>query len=163
MRSVIHIIAGIFVISAFAQCGNAKKTLSARPEALQLGDVVSEPWRTEGSAAAGTNLFIPVISGSDIFLDSVYYRGRRAKLEKVQRGNYLVYIGRFENRPKPDIVMHADPRKEVGNRPPEFRKPLPFELEEDEAVVSFKERDVVKYFRIARVKEGAPVVNPRKE
>lgn len=163
MRAVIRILAGIVVISAFVQCANSQKVLSAQPEVLRLGDVVSENWRTEGSPLSGTNIFIPVTSGSDILLDSVYYRGRGAKLEKVQRGSYLVYIGRFENRPKTDIIMHADPRKEVGNQPPEFRKAIPFELEEDEAVVSFKEGNAVKYFRIARVKEGAPVVNPRKE
>ncbi|MGS2763516.1 hypothetical protein [Sinomicrobium sp. M5D2P9] len=163
MRAVIQILTGIFVISAFAQCANSRKVLSAQPEALQLGDVVSENWRTEGKPLSGTNIFIPVISGSDIFLDSVYYRGMAAKLEKVQRGNYLVYIGRFTNRQKPDIIMHADPVKEVGNRPPEFPQSIPFELAEGEAVVSYSEKGRTGYFRISGVKEEKPVVNPPEE
>ncbi|UGU17829.1 hypothetical protein LS482_08095 [Sinomicrobium kalidii] len=163
MKITINILVGIMVISAFSQCVNSKKVLSRKPDGLELGEVVSEAWTTEGSPESGTNLFIPVISGSDIYLDSLYYRGRAVQLEKVQRGSYLVYIGRFVNAPKPDIIMHADPGKEVGNRPPELRKPIPFELAEDEAVVSYKKEGKLKYFKIARVKEGKPVVTPRKE
>lgn len=163
MRAAINILAGVMVISAFSQCANSKKALSQQPDSLELGEVVSEAWSTEGSPETGINLFIPVISGRDVYLDSVFYGGRVVKLEKVQRGSYLVYIGRFVNAPKPDIVMHADPTKEGGNRPPKIRKPIPFELAGDEAVVSYKEGETVKYFKIPHVKEGKPVVNPGKE
>ncbi|MBC9796926.1 hypothetical protein [Sinomicrobium weinanense] len=163
MRTAINILVGIMMMSAFSQCANSRKAISQKPDGLELGEVVSEAWTMESSPESGTNLFIPVTSANGIFLDSVFYKGRRTALEKVQRGSYLVYIGRFMDSSKPDIVMHADPRKEAGNRPPEIRKPIPFELAEDEAVVSFKEGDVVKYFKIPHVKEGKPVVNPRKE
>ena len=70
---------------------------------------------------------------------------------------------KFENH-KPDIVMHSDPKKEVGNQPPRLRteeeKTFPFELNADEAVLSYLENGKVKYVKISGVKDKPARIYP---
>ncbi|SFW43432.1 hypothetical protein SAMN02927921_01658 [Sinomicrobium oceani] len=160
MKRFVYRCSGLLLMSVLLSCAGSRKQVTARPEGLELGNVVTENWRNGAKPGSGTTIFIPVTSESDVLLDSVYYRGKGAKLEKVQRGNYLVYIGWFVHKPKQDIIMHADPKKEVGNRPPELPGPSPFELEDDEAVVSYVARGKTRYFKVSGITEEKTVVNP---
>ena len=155
-------LAGI-VLSAFSQC-SSQKLVKTPP--FVLGEVMAEEWVEAGeNGASGTHLFIPVEEGKAIPLDSVYFRGKAEKLEKIQRDSYLVYIGRFKNKTdgQEDMILHADPEKEFGNKPPELGKKIPFELEDDEAVVSFMEKGKTKYYKIEDIKASVPVQLPEKQ
>ena len=63
-------------------------------------------------------------------------------------------IGHFNNsnREKYDIIIDADRKKEINNKPPETVK-IPFELKENEAVISYKEDGKTKYFKIENIKQ----------
>ena len=154
------IVVGILSLGLL-QCSSQK--LVTKPPFV-LGEVVAEDWiaGVEGGGS-GTNLFIPVESGRDILLDSVYFRNKVVKPKRIQRDNYLVYIGRFKkssNQPK-DMILHEDPKKEFGNTPPELKTTIPFSLKANEAVVSFSEKGKTKYYKIEGIKESVPVKPPK--
>ena len=141
-----------------SKCDNSQKLVEKPP--FKTGEVICEGWESEKNKS-GINLFIPIEEGKEIELDSVYFRGDIVKLEKVKRDNYLVYIGRFKNTSfaNRDIVMHSDPKKEAGNVPPLPKKKIPFELEENEAVISFIENGKEKYCKLENIKVSPIVKN----
>ena len=141
-----------------SKCSSSQELVENPP--FKTGDVVSEDW-VSAEGERGTNLFVPITEGKDIELDSVYFRGNIVKLEKIKRDSYLVFIGKFKNNPQSerDFVMHSDPKKEAGNKPPLPQRKLPFELKESEAVVSFTEGEEEKYYKIENIKESPTVKN----
>ncbi len=89
---------------------------------------------------------------SAVEADSLFFRGRTYKLQVTDSETGFVLQASHRQKPneKPDMVMHADSTKEIGNQPP---KPLPtdrtfpFELQPDEAVISYILRaDGRKYY-----------------
>ena len=74
--------------------------------------------------------------------DSLFFRGKRYKLEVTDsETGFILQASRDEYpREKPDIIMHADSTREIGNQPPKplpSPKAFPFDLEPDEAVISY--------------------------
>ncbi len=74
--------------------------------------------------------------------DSLYFRGRVLSpvIEDSETGMLLTASYELVAPEKPDMVMHADPKEEVGNQPPAplpDGKAFPFALEPDEAVLSY--------------------------
>lgn len=112
---------------------------------------------------AGINVFISVAEEdeTDIKLDSVYFRGKSAKLETKPQ-NESLYIGRFKSDANKgyDIVMSGDTKQEYGNKMPETNKDFPFDLNNDECVVSYKVGSKTKYFKIGNVVEKKPTEYP---
>jgi len=106
------------------------------------------------------------IDPSSITLDSLYFRGRVMKAESQESETGFTITATFiENKPKPDIIMHADGRREVGNQPPKSLTPgkaFPFDLGTDEAVISYFEGEAPdkRYYKISGVAEKQGRISP---
>jgi len=142
-----------FFMMAFSQCSSTKKLQEKAP--MTLGDVYCQRWiaGVQGGGS-GLNVFIPVNDAS-ISLDSVFFRGKAAKLEIKQAGQETIYIGRFsgEVNQKRDINMNGDVKAEYGNKPPIIYNKNPFELKHNECVVSYMKGKKKEYFKIENIKE----------
>lgn len=153
MKLLLKTIPALLVLFSFSNCANGKKLQEDAPVAIDVEQAYYTTWtggvRTAGS---GYNLFIPLKPNSQIQLDSAFFRGRKAVIEKVDSEAGL-FVARFKNPSKKDIIMHADPKEEYGNEPPVILEKLPFELEEDEAVVKYSKNGNSNYFRIKEVKK----------
>ncbi len=122
--------------------------------------------REEGGS--GFTLSLPIEDNvGEVTFEEIYFRGHIMKpsLEQNEKGFALVCIHRNENpEEKPDIVMHADPKEEIGNQPPSLlktdQKEFPFKLEKDEVVIGYKEkgRKRMLFFKIIGVKEKPPLL-----
>ena len=92
--------------------------------------------------------------------DSLYFRGRVLKPVLADTETGVVLTARYPTvtLEKPDLIMHADSLREVGNQPP---APLPeghafpFDLKRDEAVLSYrlKAEPGLRYYRITGIVE----------
>ena len=73
-------------------------------------------------------------------------------------------IGYFKNQNNRDVIMDGDATKEALNIPPEK---IPFQLNENEAVVSYFENDKMVYYKISNIEEkeilAYPQSNPKIE
>lgn len=145
---------GFFFISlvmmSFSQCASTKILEGEIP--LEIGQVSYQSWVAgiEGGGS-GVNLFIPLVSNKDnLVLDSVYFQGKKVQLERKTKS---LYVGRFKKstNQKKDVVMSADPAAEFNNPVPEVPQKIPFELKQDECVVSFTDRKRTKYFKISDI------------
>ena len=158
VKQILFLIIITLVTISFSQCAVTQKLQKAI--ALEFGEAYSQTWvgGVKGSGS-GINLYIPVKTHeTDIVLDSVYYKGKKVKLEEA---NPNLYVGRFSmTTTKPDIVMSNKPYAEYGNKVPEIQQNGPFDLQDDECVLSYTEGKKRKYYKISGIIKKEPIFYP---
>lgn len=93
-------------------------------------------------------------NNKEIQLDSVYFRNHKAPLKRVESDENFIFSGSFTTSTIPhDYILHSDPKQEFGNKPPVTVSKLPFELRDNEAIVSYFYKDKINYYKILEVKE----------
>jgi hypothetical protein len=93
-------------------------------------------------------------NNEEIQLDSVYFRNHKAPLKRLDSDGNSVFIGSFTTSKTPhDYILDSDPKQEFGNKPPVTVSKLPFELRDNEAVVSYFYKGNINYYKILEVKE----------
>lgn len=94
------------------------------------------------------------LRSSQVALDSIYFRNMKVALESVKNTSDSIYIGHFQY-PNTNIkhIYHEDSRKEYGNVVPDISRKIPFELQKDEAIVSYHFNEKVFYYKIEELKE----------
>ncbi len=147
------ILAMVFSLSG---CSSQKKLVDNPP--FELGQATCQAWKG-GRAETGSGMLleIPVLSENldNIKIQQAYFRGMLADVAVTSnQGNWVAKANFTNNNAgKPDMVMHEDATKEVGNQPPSKQVKFPFELGSDECVISYMDGDTVKYFKIEGIKE----------
>lgn len=100
------------------------------------------------------------IDNPKIVLDTVYFRNMKAPLEKSKNDSNETYVGHFTFPNKSnDMILHGDAKKEFGNQVPDISKKIPFDLKQDEAIVSYKIKGLTKYFKISNLTEDTLKIN----
>lgn len=140
------------VMVGFSQCSTTKKIQENAP--FEISEIYYQRWASgirEGGA--GFNLFI-TINDTQAQLDSVYFRGK-ASLLRTNEQNPNLYTGRIVTTPevRHDIIMSSDKNAEYGNKLPPANETIPFELDYHECVISYKEGNKTKYFKVKNIKE----------
>jgi len=159
----------IVVLFGLFGCSSQKKLVQEAP--FTIKDPSCQDYaagREEGGS--GFTLSLPIADNvEDVTFEEIYFRGHIMKPSLVQNENGSVLVCDHKNENpnvKPDIIMHADPKEEIGNQPPSLLKPdqreFPFELEKDEVVISYREKGKkrMQYFKMKGVKEKLPLVYP---
>lgn len=145
---IITILSSLF----FMQCSSSQK-LEEKPS-FKTESAYFQSWvagvRDGGS---GINVFIPITSElKNLKLDSLYFREQKVALTtKPYKPN--LYIGRIFT---------------IGNQKKNYKLKtikMPFDLKENDAVVSYQENDKTKYFKIENILEKEtefyPITPPR--
>ena len=140
------------IMANFLNCASSQSLEKSIP--LEIGDVYFQNWVAGvKGGGSGVNLFIPIISNTNnIILDSVYFRGKKVKLELK---NNTLYVGYFKSliNEKKDIVMSSNRIEELNNPVPKIPKNIPFKLENNECVVSYKNNGKTKYHKLSNITE----------
>jgi hypothetical protein len=145
MKNILPLFSVVLSLVLFSSCAGNKGLQEKAPAQFQQAYTTTD--------AASVKLFIPVsaIQTERVELNSVYFRGRKAALE-LHPERPGVYMANFDTG-KPDIIMHEDPREEYGNKVPEAPEKVPFELDEDEAVIVFTENNTTKFYKITGIEQ----------
>lgn len=144
---------------ALSSCSSQKNMVAEAP--FEMGAATCQAW-AGGRAEAGSGLLleIPVINGNveEVKLQQAFFRGKIADVEMESTENGWVAKANFRNQNagKPDMKMDADSKQEIGNQPPKLQEKFPFELGDNECVLSFMDGDTVKYFKVEGIKEKNP-------
>ena len=151
---------GILILLGFSNCANGKKLQEKAPQVFELA--FYNIWQgSDSNEGSGLNFFLPVRTSKKVVIvpDSVYFRGRRVKLE-LHPENSLLYVGRFTlpSRTEEDFVMSSDPREEYGNPRPQIKEKIPFDLEQDEAIISYIEDGERKYIKLTGIEKQDKVL-----
>ena len=131
----------------FSQCTSTMKVQTNKP--LEIGKAYYQNWIAGiESGGSGINLYIPITSNvKHLELDSVYFHNKVAKLELTNEKLAIAHFKTDSNQKK-DIIMSNEPYAEYGNQVSEFDKKIPFELKDNQCVISYIEKGKTKYFRI---------------
>ncbi|KJD34139.1 hypothetical protein PK35_05280 [Tamlana nanhaiensis] len=159
LKQTISAVILMLITMSFSQCASIN-TLEKNPS-VTLKQVYYETWVAGvKGGGSGVNLFLPIQSNTNkSVLDSVYFQGKGTKLELI---NQQLAVGRFKteaNRPKQDIIMSNEPYAEYGQNRLTYTPKIPFELEENECVISYLENGTKKYFKVDDVvfKKSRPI------
>lgn len=159
LNRISFLVVMLVLTASFSQCSSAQKLQERAP--TQFGDVYCQSW-TAGvqGGGSGINIFIPTLDNTVVF-DSVYFRGKATKLE-VKPNNKQLYIGRFitdTNQPK-DIILSSDSSEEYENQMPKKQQTIPFDLKDDECIVSYIKDEQILYYKITNIEQKEPINYP---
>ena len=148
----------VLIVFTFSQCGSMK--LEKNPP-FKITSAMYQNWVGGMPGSSGTILTISYKSETSITFDSIYFSNRNAKIEgnpikgkKTITANIINSV----SSGKKDLILHSDSTKELKNEMPELTD-FPFELKENEAVISYKVGDKTKYFKIEGMKNGGDIIH----
>ncbi|MGY8914440.1 MAG: hypothetical protein ACKVJF_05065 [Flavobacteriales bacterium] len=144
-------------------CSSQKKLQTEVP--FDIGMATVQEWMG-GKEESGTGYLVtvPILTiTKDVSFQEIYYHGQVAQVTADTNGEGFMVKGNFVRAShKSDLIMHADSKKEVGNQPPSMQegpiKDFPFDLEPEEAVLSYIVKNRVKYVKISGIKEKTPLI-----
>ena len=112
-----------------------------------------------GVRGGGSGISVVIIideeSASKIEFDSLFFRGQKEKLNRSASKLVAHFKTRINTRE--DIILHINQQQEYGNQPPIIENSIPFDLTNKEAVISFKEKNEVKYVKIPLTRIKSPL------
>lgn len=142
-------------------CTSQKKLTTELP--FEVGQATTQVWKG-GMEASGSGNILKIPVSKNVVVNTCYFRGAVTDAAIVKEGKQFYVVAKFTNKRsvKPDIIMHADGRKEVGNQPPALNTntsdEIPFQLQADEAVLGFISGTTQQYVKIENIKELAPLL-----
>ena len=145
MKYIYFLLSALFITAIFSGCAGNKELQERPPAQFQQAYFISNQ--------NSVKLYIPVVTiqTKQVALDSVYFRGLKATLQEDAQ-NPGIYFAQFY-KGKKDLVMSSDPKEEYFNKMPQKAEKVPFELQDDEAVIVFIQSKKTKYFKIAGILE----------
>lgn len=95
-------------------------------------------------------LLVEFSSKKNIDFQELFYNHQKTKAV-VTKNKVSSYIsGTFQKVLLQDLNLHSNAKKEFGNKPTTTEK-IPFELKENEAIITYKVNNEVKHYRIKKV------------
>ncbi len=154
MKSIAYIVS--LVLFSLTGCKSQQDLVTNPP--FTTGAVTCQSWvGGRAESGSGIKLFIPLdaIKPGQVEFQKAYFRGKSSNIKLQEENNTTIAVANFvtTQMAKPDIVMHADPKKEVGNTPPTPKEKLPFEIGENECVLSYLDNGKLKYVKLEGIKE----------
>ena len=152
MKKLLYLIS-FGVLALVFSCGSTSNNKFEKYHLLTIHSAYCTTWVGEQPGVKGYTVYLE-IDDSNCVLDSIYFRNMSAKLEKETTIGKNTYFGTFTmpNRMK-NYMLHSDSKKEFGNQLPDISKSIPFNLTENEAVISYLSENKVKYFKISEIVE----------
>ncbi len=150
-----------FLLVSFSNCGSSQQSKSISFEEnppFTISEIFSQDWVAgvkEGGS--GTNVSITLSGMSDdVQMEGIYFR--KKMINATQRPNAKsTYLGYFKNDSSRDIIMDENPVKESKNTP---LGTFPFDLEQNEAVISYVMNGKTKYVRVTDIVEKPMIAYP---
>ena len=153
--NTIKTLLALVIIVSFTKCGSTK--FIENPP-FKITSATYNHWVGGIPGVSGTNVRISYTADSNVFFDSIYFLKRSLKLELRESKGTKLIMGYFKNEDpslKADHILHVAVEKEMGNKPPAINN-FPFDLKENEAVISYIKGSKTKYFKIKSLKSVQP-------
>ena len=161
-------VSGLLILSLGMFGCSSQKKLTADPPFV-ISQAVCQTWvggREESGKGMDISFQVDGLEESQVQLHQLYFRGRIGDLTLTSKEDVMHATCNFTEQTK-EIAMHSDPMKEVGNQPPRIKskdeKAFPFELQPQEAVISYTQGSKMKYYKIAEIAEKPGRFYPGRE
>ncbi|WP_432412231.1 hypothetical protein [Rasiella sp. SM2506] len=161
------IITAITLLLLFSNCGSGK----TETDTYYFEE--NPPFRVETASyqqwvagtpqgGSGVNVFINFSNiQQGVIFKKLYFRDKQTDVV-TSAAVRVQYVGYFKNEPKRDVLMDSNYLKEAVNTPP---NKIPFQLNNDEAVISYEFNKEIAYFKIENLEQkeilAYPASNPK--
>ncbi len=125
----------------------------------ELENVYFQKWvGGQEQSGSGTNFFIQFKDEfpDNIKLKKIYFQGQESALQSEGEN---IFTANFNNKPKQDLILDSDSKKEFGNKPPEITKPK-YDLEFNEAILEFEKVQKPFVFKLQNIKQKELLAYP---
>jgi hypothetical protein len=148
----------LIILLSFAQCGSS--TLVHNPP-FKVEKAFYNNWVGGQPGVRGIKLEIYLKNAAEITFDSLFFKNKKTKVEVLQKEGRTQLIGHYSTskRRNSDIIIDIDPKKELQNTLPIINK-FPFELKDDEAIISYKKGNKTVFFKIVKIDQIQPIPYP---
>lgn len=145
------------VMMSFSQCDRSKFDKNSP---IEISDSHYQSWVGGKPGSSGTLVtIIAKVSNKHMVFDSIYFHKKATKLETQIKEEKLTLIANFIERSyqDQDIVMSSDPKEEYGNKPPVLIKKIPFDLKNNEAIISYFIKEKKRYYKLTNIRKEKPI------
>jgi hypothetical protein len=148
----------IFILTTtlFFCCGATKnKTLYKfqKKPSFKIDNAVVSEWVGGQPGVRGLKVAISLNTKS-VKLDTLFFRNQKTTLKLVAKSNPATYVGILvTSKGINDYILDKDSTKEFGNSPKLITKNIPFNLNNNEAIVSYQSQDKTYYHKIKITKK----------
>lgn len=139
---ILFILATVF---SFTKCKSIKVEDNA-PFTIEKATYYT--WAGGQAGVRGMNVTIQLKEASSVQFDTLYFKNKMAKVE-VKNTTIVANYSMSKKLPT-DIILDIDPKKEIKNEAPKTKK-FPFQLEKNQAVLSYQIEGKTKYYKIKTI------------
>lgn len=161
MKTILTLFSSILIMALFTQCGSAQ--FDKNPP-FTINKAYYQDWVGGRPGSNGTIVTIEFsdIPTKDVTFDSIFLGRKIMKAEHTISDNKNMLSANFVVTSEADknIIMHSDPSKEFGNQAPEKLEKTPFELSDNECVISYMVKDKKHYFKIENLLKEKTIYYP---
>jgi len=89
----------------------------------------------------------------NVSFSKLYFQNHEYGIVPQFNSEGFLIEGTFSKFKEKDVIMHRDPAAEFGNQIPQIEKKIPFDLEDDEAVLLYSVNGLEGYHKISGIKQ----------
>jgi hypothetical protein len=151
----------IFILMmSFSQCD---KDSFDKKSPVDFNKMYFQDW--VGGQPGSTGTLITLIGktpAAQIVFDSIYFNKNIAKVTTQTNDEVLTITANLVKiNPKDrDLILSGDSKEEFGNKPPKNTPIIPFEMADNEAIVSYILKGKKRYFRVKDIPKKKTLYYP---
>lgn len=160
MKKFIVAISSMLIMVFFTQCGSAQFDKEAP---FTIHKAYYQDWFGGQPGSKGTLVTVEISRADEsIVFDSIFFNGKIMRLGNTVSDNKQLLIGNFSTTTLSDnnIIMHSDPKEEMANKVSKPAFNYPFELTDNECVVSYIIKNKKRYYKIENLKKEKSIYYP---
>ncbi|MEJ6791681.1 MAG: hypothetical protein QNK89_02805 [Lacinutrix sp.] len=157
LKKLAFLALSILVLTSITHCKSSKNKSNSKEVITQekempmiINNAYFQRWVAgQEAGGSGINIYFPeLINASNYKLISVYFR---SMVGDIQSGKAMYFANLKSN--KSDLVMSNEKNAEYGNTTPTALEPFPFELKDNECIISYIDNGETKYFQVYNIAE----------
>jgi len=156
MNKLVSILILGIVLFTCSFCGTSKNNIKKEQQTehpFKVIDATFHTWVGGQPGVKGINITI-TIDNPEIQLESVFFRNMKSELKRELNSEPTNFVGVFTlPNTKQDYNLNIDPIKEYSNKAPDVSLNIPFELKNNEAIISYLHQGNIYYYKIDEVIE----------
>ncbi|WP_331363256.1 hypothetical protein [Polaribacter sp.] len=144
------ILSVIAILFGFTQCGTSKLV---KTPPFKIASATYNNWVGGLPGVSGTRVEIRLSEKENIDFESLFFKNKSTKIEVREENGKTFLTAHFntsKSRGGRDLILDSDSRKEIKNEVPK-NDDFPFELKENEAVLSYKVAGKIKFYKIENI------------
>ena len=155
-RTLLSMLAILFFLS-LTQCKTIK-TKQQSQHAITIENATYINWIGGQPNVSGTQVQFAV-KEQGVMPDSLYFHKKVVKIDIKQTNKGEIWIANYTKEAAPDRQMCIPTEDEYGNKPPVMQK-FPFDLKENEAMLSYFVENRKYYYKITALTKEKTVYYP---